>query len=470
MKHLGRIKASPEQLKLFSANQTGAELIKGAAGSGKTTTALLRLTSLANMMRARKDRIGDESPVRVLLLTFNRTLSGYVKALAEAQVVDSSHQIEICTFAKWSKDSLENIGLGPNLQPKNASGLLQRLALKVPDLEVDYVVQEVEYLLGRFEPEKIEDYIRVERSGRGAQPRVDGALRRKLLDEVAYPYLAKLDKNGWVDWNRLAIKMSREVPNLQYDIAVVDESQDFSANEIRAISHHLADYHSITFVIDTAQRIYARGFSWVEAGINVTGNRSHGLHENHRNTKEIAAFASGILKGLTVDSDGVLPDLKAATSTGPLPIVLTGKYSQQLAWALDYIKSHVDLTSETVAFLKPEGGQWFREVRNGLSSAGIGFVEMQQNSKWPEGRENVAISTFHSAKGLEYDHVIILGFNQENTRFGDEDRTDQMQVLRRLLAVAVARARKQVIVGYKPGEESRLTGFFQAGTYSGVAL
>jgi len=470
MKHLGRILASPEQLKLFSTNQTGAELIRGAAGSGKTTTALLRLTSLANMMRARKDRMGDESPVRVLLLTFNRTLSGYVRALAEAQVVDASHQIEISTFARWAKVKLEDFRIAPKLEPQKARNMLRQLALKVPDLEVSYVVQEVEYLLGRFEPEKIEDYISTERTGRGTQPRVDAALRRKLLDEVAYPYLKNLSEKEWVDWNRLAIKMSREIPNLQYDIAVVDESQDFSANEIRAISHHLADYHSVTFVIDTAQRIYARGFSWVEAGINVTGNRSHALHENHRNTKEIAAFASGVLQGVSVDSDGILPDLNAATATGPLPVVLTGKYSQQLDWALRYIGSNVDLANETVAFLKPEGGKWFNYVRKGLNKAAIGYVEMQQNSQWPEGSENVAISTFHSAKGLEYDHVIILGFNQENTHFGHEDRSDQIQVLRRLLAVAIARARKQVIVGYKLGEESRLTDFFQSGTFSDVAL
>ena len=59
MKHLGRITASPEQLEIISTNQPSAELIRGSAGSGKTTTALLRLSSLANMMRARKIRVGD---------------------------------------------------------------------------------------------------------------------------------------------------------------------------------------------------------------------------------------------------------------------------------------------------------------------------------------------------------------------------------------------------------------------------
>lgn len=264
--------------------------------------------------------------------------------------------------------------------------------------------------------------------------------------------------------------MRRDIPSLQYDIIIVDESQDFSANEIRAITHHLAEDHAITFVIDTAQRIYARGFTWVEAGVNVTGNRSHRLQENHRNTKEIAAFASGILDGITVDTDGVLPNLNAAQTRGPLPQVISGKYSKQISWAIQYIRQNVDLKNETVGFLKPEGGKWFATIRAELNKADIDFVDMQRNPDWPEGDANVAISTFHSAKGLEYDHVIILGFNQENTRFGDEERTDQIQVLRRLLAVAVARARKQVIVGYKPGEESRLTEYFKTKTYEEVAL
>ena len=54
------------------------------------------------MMSARKNRFGDESPVRILLLTFNRTLSGYVRALAKEQLTDIKGEIEIDTFAKWS--------------------------------------------------------------------------------------------------------------------------------------------------------------------------------------------------------------------------------------------------------------------------------------------------------------------------------------------------------------------------------
>ncbi len=88
MKTLPRITASAEQLPIISTNSTGAELIRGAAGSGKTTTALLRLRSLSNMMRARKVRQNDASPLKVLLLTFNRTLAGYVRILAQEQLQD----------------------------------------------------------------------------------------------------------------------------------------------------------------------------------------------------------------------------------------------------------------------------------------------------------------------------------------------------------------------------------------------
>lgn len=471
MRHLGRIKASPEQLKIISTNQYGAELIRGSAGSGKTTTAILRLTSLANMMRAGKDRVGDESPVRALLLTFNSTLSGYVRALLDAQALDEGHVVERYTFAKWS---LSTLGINPtraNNQAKNARVYLHGLAgQKFTDLDPNFVVQEVEYLLGRFEPEALESYISKERTGRGTLPRVNVDLRRKLLDEVVYPYNGYLERNGWIDWNRLAIKMRREVACLQYDIIIVDESQDFSANEIRAINCHLAHNHAVTFVIDTVQRIYARGFTWVEAGVSVSSNRSHRLKENHRNTREIAIFASGILSGITVDTDGVLPNLHAATASGPLPMVILGRYNQQILWAINYIRKNVDLKHETVGFLKPKGRGWFKEVKSQLSKSGIKFVDMQRNRHWPEYDINVAISTFHSAKGLEYDHVIILGFNQENTAFDDEERTDQLQVLRRLLAVAVARARKQVIIGYKPGEESHLTGYFEQGTFERIEL
>jgi superfamily I DNA/RNA helicase len=358
----------------------------------------------------------------------------------------------------------------PEVSTRRASDALHNLAVAVPELTSDYVVKEVEYLLGRFEPENLEAYINAERTGRGAMPRVDRNLRRRILDDVVYPYLNWLSASGFADWNQIAIRMAREVAPISYDVLIVDESQDFSANQLRAIRRHLADHHAITFVIDTIQRIYARGFTWSEAGFDVRPERVHTLHANHRNTVEIAGFAASILSGMRPEADGVLPNLAAATTNGPMPKVLRGLYRHQLNWAIDYIQRAVDLTTDSVAFLKPRPGTWFEAVEAELGRRGLPYADITRNPDWPDGDANIALSTFHSAKGLEFDYVFILGLADKNTPFADESVDDQVHVLRRLLAVAVARARKEVVLGYKPGEETRLTQYFGPGTYEQIEL
>ncbi|MER9605566.1 UvrD-helicase domain-containing protein [Mesorhizobium sp. M0243] len=329
MRVLPNIVPTPEQLPIISANRLGIEVIRGAAGSGKTSTAILRLRSLAYMFEARRTRQENDTPVRLLVLTFNRTLAGYIRALTEDQVEEFENtDLEINTFAKWS------IGLlgGRNIiSDTRREQVISGLARTIP-LAGSYVVKEVDYLLGRFEPDGIESYLTVERTGRGTEPRVDRALRRRLLDEVVYPYKEWLNNNNLFDWNDIAVEMAQSRENLEYDIVIVDESQDFSANQLRAIRHHIADEFAVTFVIDTAQRIYARGFTWAETGFDMQGARYHTLRANHRNTVQITAFAAGILAGLAVEEDGALPRLESATRQGPLPVILKGRYDPQVEW------------------------------------------------------------------------------------------------------------------------------------------
>ncbi len=60
-------------------------------------------------------------------------------------------------------------------------------------------------------------------------------------------------------------------------MVVVDESQDFSANQVRAILNHLADDHTITFVMDAAQRVYPQGFNWRDVGITALRDSTKGI-------------------------------------------------------------------------------------------------------------------------------------------------------------------------------------------------
>jgi superfamily I DNA/RNA helicase len=130
----------------------------------------------------------------------------------------------------------------------------------------------------------------------------------------------------------------------------------------------------------------------------------------------------------------------------------------------------VDLGRESVIFLQPHDGAWFAYLRERLKSAGLPWAELTRRSVWPTGPEAVALSTMHSAKGLEFDHVVMPGLNGEVTPHGTDDGDAQFDALRRLFAMGLGRARRSVTVGFKPGDPSALLNLLQPGTFELVSL
>ncbi len=464
MRTLPSVTPTPEQLAIFSRTTPGVLIIRGAAGSGKTTTALLRLRALIRFFTNRKRRVGDPNPVTVLVLTFNRTLRGYIEALTREQATEMvGVDLEISTFGKWSKS------LFPDLRIVNEevrTNLIWSLG-KSLGLPHDFLIEEVDYVLGRFLPGSIETYITARRDGRGASPRIDRALKERILQEVILPYAGWKTGNGTSDWNDVAVLLTQHNVNPPYAIIIADETQDFSANQIRAINNQLATDHSLTFVLDSAQRIYARGFTWQEAGVAIRPENIKSLSRNYRNTVEIAKFARALLSGVPVDDDGTIPDFTACERHGPMPVVVRGRFSAQIEYVIEHVRL-IDLDRESVAFLHPLGGGWFKYVRRALVRAGLAYVELTRESEWPVGRQNIALSTLHSSKGLEFDHIVIIGLNAEVTQHGEEEDDDRLTRLRRLLAMGIGRARNSVVLGYKPSDASRLVTYLDPETYEAV--
>lgn len=460
MRSLPDVSPTPEQLAIVARNRPGTLVIRGAAGSGKTTTALLRLRALIGFFVSRRNRLQREEPVNILVLTFNRTLRGYIDALAQRQITGTEDiDLEISTFARWAKEFLGN--------PPILDGGVRRRKIRNLGSEVrlteDFLVEEVEYVMGRFPPELYANYLTARRDGRGITPRVDRNMRREILNTVVEPYQQWKSAQASYDWNDLAVEVTRKKRVSPYDIVIADETQDFSANQIRAVKEHVADKYSLTFVLDTAQRIYARGFTWQEVGISVPAENSFRLKQNYRNTIEIAQFVLPLVKGIPIDDDATIPDFSRCEKHGPKPIVLKGKFNGQMSFVVDYIQNSVDLKTESVAILHPLG--WFNATRRWLSDSDLAYVEITRESEWPEGEENIALSTLHSAKGLEFDHVVVVGLNAEVTPHGEEESDDRLIMLRRLLSMGIGRARKSVIVGYKPEDVSRLVNYFDPSTF-----
>ena len=464
MQTLQTVLPTSEQLPILTDDGAGFRIIRGAAGSGKTTSALLRLRQLCDSRIARNTRLGRDERVRALVLTFNRTLRGYVMQLATEQIAtpDKLHLI-VETFASWAmglvgrQDVIEH-------QPL-ISKLLQKIGITT---HLEYFIDEVEYILGQFLPGELESYLEATRFGRGRSPVINRNMRVRLLNEVIAPYKKRKLRTNEVDWNGIALGAAN-VMNQGYDVVIIDECQDLSANQLRAVLAHLKQDHSTTFIIDTVQRIYPHAFRWQDIGIEIRPHMVFPLKSNHRNTIEIARFASPLVHNLPSEEDGISPDAKTCQRTGNRPKVIAGAYSAQIDYMLNCIQPFLE-AGGTVAILQPKGGGWFNFARQALQRRNIHYCELTRIRDWPTGTEQVALSTIHSAKGLEFDHVLLPGLNQEVMPHGNEEHDGTLESLRRLVTMGIGRARHNVMIGYKPGEQSTLTDFLDPETYDLVEV
>lgn len=459
MQVLRQVRPTSEQLKVIDRQSPGVLVIRGSAGSGKTTTALYRLKQTVRFWQRRVRDGYVQGPVRVLVLTYNRTLRGYIEELARHDIAGNDVELTISTFAQWG---WAHAGGGGLVKDKTRARKLQALGSGL-SLSNDFLVTEVDYVLGRFGPDDLEDYIECERVGRGKSPRVSGATRRRILDEVIAPYQKWKQEQGVRDWGDLANDMATEDHGSRYHVVVVDEAQDFSANQVRAIAAHLHEQHSLTFVLDGAQRIYPQRFTWAETGLTVTGANSQLLSENHRNTKQIAAFAAPLLSEVEMTDDASLPNFSSCQRDGDQPMLVRGKFSAQMDYLVELLETLDPAARESVAILHAKG--WFNEVEARLSRAGLAYVTLTRRDDWPAGPENIALSTMHSVKGLEFDHVVIVGLNAETMPHGAEPGDSERDAHLRLLAMAAGRARKSLTVTFKPAEASDLVACLDPATY-----
>ncbi len=86
--------------------------------------------------------------------------------------------------------------------------------------------------------------------------------------------------------------------------------------------------------------------------------------------------------------------------------------------------------------------EWFAHI--GDYTQQLRILQSNQNLK----RDGVSFMTMHSAKGLEFDTVFIIGANEKITPYKKAETADEIEEERRMFYVAMTRAKRRLIISY----------------------
>ena len=422
----------------------GAMLLKGCAGSGKTTVALYRAIRLA------------EQGESVLLLTFSKALSDVTQVLLGERIGEPlPPELEVKTVAQWCSGFLTRRGRRHWHTPEGdeQSALMRQAASAAARVTPHAVLGNVPFLLNEVHGiikaqglTSVDEYLNARRTGRGAA--LQASARRAVWTAFA-KYQALLAEKGMLEWEDLPLLALKELDSRPlerpYGHVIVDEAQDLTVTELR-LAQRLG---GSTFLVgDMAQSIYTRGYSWREAGLALQG-RSFSMRRNFRNSRQVAQAAAALIGHnvlLKASEDWVDPE--ATRRTGPWPIVMTGE------------RDDAEIPAVCERILDLAGGNEFRigdfavlcrtnadcrRVLNYLEVHNVPAIVRDIGSAFNILDEKVKIMTIHSAKGLEFPVVFAMGWHEGTlpmlrVRGDPAEEALELENERRLAYVAMTRA------------------------------
>ncbi|MCB2262615.1 MAG: AAA family ATPase [Candidatus Thiosymbion ectosymbiont of Robbea hypermnestra] len=423
----------------------GHSAVLGTAGSGKTTLALYRAAFLS------APEMPHSGPT--LLLTFNRALVTYLNHLKPREL----RNVRIETYHKFARGYLNHRGkmgfssiCDPDLKNTLIGAAVKTVAGRYGksrffDRPLNFFVDEIQWILSHGVTTE-EDYIKVERVGR-----VGTKLARELrgiMFEILREYLDSREKHGkQYDWDDIAYHVRQELSvdtnQRMYRHIVIDEGQDFSPEMLRSLSCAIPEDGSLTFFGDVAQQIYGQRTSWRSAGLQIL--QTWEFEENYRNTKQIARLGLAISKMSYFSEIADMVEPTSPKADGPLPtVVQCADRHEQIQIA---VKSASGASQTRRVALLFKNREQERRISSRLPETAVQLH--RDMGSWQEG-PGIFHGTYHSAKGLEFD-LVILPFldadnlpDPENVRaYGEEDALTHDG---RLLYVAITRAKTEVIL------------------------
>jgi superfamily I DNA/RNA helicase len=456
---------TPEQQSIIDLDPSNHLLIRGQAGSGKTTVLAARAGKI----------ISATSKGSLLFLTYNSALCSYVKSAFNKAGMKGD--IDVRTFHEWTRQAVKSLGYDFNGWV-NGSLRAEKIVTFIDEAEselgehrlydleksphlLDWWGAEIAWMFGQY-IQRLDEYRAVERTERGIAVRLTREDRRYVWP-VYEQYIEWLDESGKEDYDnpaglllRVLEESNQTFPNaLRYDHVMVDEVQDFDKSWLLAVAK--IPRISLSLAGDLLQRIYHRSFTWTSTGIQVQGGRSRKLGGSHRTTAEIMKVAECLLAGdKLVGSDDAVPILMPSKHGDRVKMLVGSNPKNAYDTGYKFIADHYKRMRTTSVVVALPFSRQLYAAQKALESRGV-KVSRAKGSKLGNFDGGVVATTYHQLKGLEFDHVVIMGLHDAQyparllELLPEEDREDEAHIMRRVLYMAMTRAKQSVtLVGSNP--------------------
>ena len=485
------MKLNIEQRKIIESKPSGHMLVRGVAGSGKTTVAVHKIPFLLkHYCPANEDKI--------LVVTFNKSLINYVKYIyGEIEEYSNENQIEFDIYSTDTKNKLDiktidsiifryfatykqrnklNIAIAnPQEQHKNLLDAIVSISKKYNDVSLiniknlNFIREEIMWIKA-CNYMNIEEYQNIDRVGRtshnnGESPqklRKNSKVREAIFETMRL-YNELLKKNNLIDFQDMALIALNEasIPfNQKYTHIIMDEAQDLTRVQLEFIKKLYSNkpYSMFLFVADTAQSIYpqswlVRGRSFASIGFDMKG-KSNSLSKNYRTTTQIAQSAYSLISNdsnIIEDDNFVKPSLIDRQGVYPVYKGFKNKDSEA-KFIIDTIKTKIknDYEYKDIAIITKLKNQ-LSEIKTYLEKENIPFKELSSNEEMDFKENSIKLLTMHSIKGLEFKIVMIAGLNNKciplksvANEFEDSEMIESRD--RRLLYVGMTRATQELFL------------------------
>lgn len=456
---------TPEQREAVTSSARRL-LVRATAGSGKTHVLTLRI-----LRRVSRDEVDAD---QVLAMTFTRKAADELRRrLFRSGVRD----VRAGTFHRAAMTIVGDFRRDHDLRPLTVEPQRRRLVhLLVEQLREDSSFRIEEWQIPRLEQEigwaLSQGHNGASYAKATKRARRDAPLAPPAFADVLDRYVGLCRSRGVVDFDLLlseAVTLLRDEPTVSASFhyrtraLFVDEAQDMNPLQFTLLRYMAGEDPDLFSVGDPNQSIY--GFNGAtphllrEIVATWPDTITLDLTRNHRSTAHIVDVASTLLepgaRGIEPAREGGLVPVVRGYDTDEeeathVATWLTVHHRAASPWKSMAVLARTNAQLDTIAIALERASIPF-ERRGADHSPASDLAGDGARMSSPESPDAVALSTIHRSKGLEFAHVVVVGWTEGQLPHFSADTPAEIAEEQRLAYVALSRAEETLLLTWSKG-------------------